>query len=76
MRFGYARQLVHGELLARGYQAYWARDLVTARAIFRLIVSHGYGTLSDWKYMVPALLPLSLHRALIKRFEVVRDGET
>ncbi|MEO6697217.1 MAG: glycosyltransferase [Gammaproteobacteria bacterium] len=60
------RQLVHGELLAKGYQAYWARDLVTARAIFRRIMSHGYGTLSDWKYMLPALLPLTLHQALIK----------
>ena len=68
------RQLVHGMLLKRGYECYWARDLDSARRIFRLVMSTGYGTLSDWKYMLPALLPLSLHRNLICLLE--RNGQT
>ncbi len=66
------RQLVHGMLLKHGYECYWARDLGSARRIFRLVMSTGYGTLSDWKYMLPALLPLSLHRNLICLLE--RNG--
>ncbi len=58
-------RLTHGELLRRGYECYWQRDLVSARAIFRLVMRSRFGTLRDWKYMLPALLPLSIHRALV-----------
>lgn len=60
-----SRALTTGELLKRGYACYWQRDLPAARAIFRMVMKHGYGTLSDWKYMLPAWLPESWHRALI-----------
>jgi glycosyltransferase involved in cell wall biosynthesis len=59
------RQLTNGELLHRGYVCYWKRDLPSARKIFRAVMKQGYGTLSDWKYMLPAWLPASWHRRLI-----------
>lgn len=59
------RALTTGELLKRGYARYWQRDLPAARRIFRVVMQHGYGTLSDWKYMLPAWLPESWQRWLI-----------
>ena len=61
------RRLVYGGLLARGYEVYWKRDLGAARRIFRSVMKQGYGSLRDWKYMLPALLPEAWHRALITR---------
>jgi glycosyltransferase involved in cell wall biosynthesis len=63
------RQLIHGELLKQGYICYWDRDLKDAREIFRLVMKQGYGRPGDWKYMLPSLLPVSLHHALIRLFE-------
>lgn len=60
-----ARELTLGELLMRGYASYWDRDLSAARQIFRAVMKQGYGTLRDWKYMLPAWLPLSWHQRLI-----------
>lgn len=59
------RALTTGELLKRGYACYWQRDLPAARRIFRVVMQQGYGTLCDWKYMLPAWLPESWHRGLI-----------
>jgi glycosyltransferase involved in cell wall biosynthesis len=58
--------LMDGELLKRGYEAYWKRDIPTARKIFRAVMAHGYGSTKDWKHMLPSLLPLSLHQALVR----------
>jgi glycosyltransferase involved in cell wall biosynthesis len=66
------RELTLGELLKRGYACYWQRDLPAARQIFRAVMKQGYGTLSDWKYMLPAWLPESWHRWLIGQ----RDRDT
>jgi glycosyltransferase involved in cell wall biosynthesis len=63
------RQLINGELLKKGYICYWERDLRAAREIFRIVMKQGYGRLKDWKYMLPSLLPVSLHNALIRFFE-------
>jgi len=60
------RELTDGELLKRGYASYWKRDLIAARQIFRAVMAHGYGKARDWKYMLPALLPLPIHQALIR----------
>jgi glycosyltransferase involved in cell wall biosynthesis len=60
------RDLVEGELLRRGYAAYWKRDIGAARQIFREVMLSGYGKLSDWKYMLPALLPSFIHEGLIR----------
>lgn len=62
-------KLTYGELLNRGYFLYWKRDLESARAIFRMVMRAGYGSLRDWKYMLPALLPIGLHRILIRLLE-------
>jgi glycosyltransferase involved in cell wall biosynthesis len=63
------RELTHGELLQKGMVAYWERDLVTARAIFRVVMKYGYGKLKDMKIMLPALLPFSMHQTLIRFFD-------
>lgn len=63
------RDLTDGELLRRGYISYWRRDLVAARKIFRLVMKTGYGTPKDWMYMLPSLVPLPLHRSLIRMLE-------
>lgn len=59
------RELTHGELLRNGFDCYWRRDLDTARSVFRMVMRAGYGSISDWAYMLPALLPISLHRKLL-----------
>ncbi len=61
------RELTLGGLLAQAYASYWKRDLATARRLFRATMRHGYGTLRDWTYMLPALLPEAWHRALLQR---------
>ncbi|MCC6201490.1 MAG: glycosyltransferase [Gammaproteobacteria bacterium] len=66
------RKLVTGELLRRAYACYWDRDLPAARALFRKVMRAGYGTVRDWTYMLPALLPLNLHVRLLK----LRDTRT
>lgn len=63
----HVRALTSGELLKRGYACYWQRKLPAARQIFRAVMQQGYGTLTDWKYMLPAWLPESWHRWLIGR---------
>ncbi|WP_174484057.1 glycosyltransferase family 2 protein [methanotrophic endosymbiont of Bathymodiolus puteoserpentis (Logatchev)] len=63
------RDLTIGELLRRGYDCYWQRDLVAARTIFKAVMQHHYGSLSDWKYMLPSLLPYSLHQKLLKKMD-------
>lgn len=66
------RKLLYGELLAQGYQFYWQRDIETARAIFRRVMRAGYGSISDWTYMLPSLLPVSIHRKLLKIFSKIK----
>lgn len=62
---GRVRELVIGELLQRAYKCYWGRDLPTARILFRRVMRAGYGRPRDWFYMLPALLPLTLHTWLV-----------
>lgn len=60
------RELTLGRLLDWGYKAYWQGDLATARPIFRMVMKQGYGSLRDWKYMLPALLPEAWHKELMR----------
>lgn len=60
------RQILWDPVLKMGYGAYWARSLTDARAIFRTVMRHGYGTIRDWRYMLPSLLPRPLHEALVR----------
>ena len=66
------RELVAGELLKRGFAAYWSRDLVTARTLFRHVMRRGYGRPKDWVYMLPSLLPLPLHAWMLQRRDDVK----
>lgn len=59
-------ELTHGGLLRRAYVYYWERDIVTARQIFKIVMKTGYGTIKDWKYMLPSFLPLKWHYYLLK----------
>lgn len=63
------RRLTLGELRKRGFLAYWARDLTTARILFRRCLGAGYFEPGDLKYMLPSLMPLALHRRLLALFE-------
>lgn len=69
------RALTTGELLKRGYARYWQRDLPAARTIFRAVMKQGYGTLRDWKYMLPAWLPESWHRWLLEKHDDQPDPD-
>lgn len=60
------RALTAGELLRRGYVAYWRRDLTTSRTIFRAVMREGYGGWKDWLYMLPSWLPERWHRQLLR----------
>lgn len=61
------RELVVGELLKRAYACYWNRDLPAARILFRMVMRSGYGQPKDWLYMLPALLPQSVHAWLLRK---------
>ena len=63
------RQMVDGELLRRGMESYWARDLDAAHAIFRMVLKAGYLKLAESRYVLPALLPRRAFRALVSRLE-------
>jgi glycosyltransferase involved in cell wall biosynthesis len=63
------RELTYGEMLKMGFASYWARDLPAAREIFIAVIKSGYGKPKDWKYMLPSLLPLRFHRALVGLLE-------
>jgi glycosyltransferase involved in cell wall biosynthesis len=66
------RRISDGQLLAAGYRCFWDRDLDAARAIFRRVMRNGYGTVRDWKYMLPALLPVSLYKGAIGLLDAYR----
>lgn len=60
------RELLYGNLIQRGYDVYWKHDLPSARTLFRRVMRSGYGHANDWKHMLPSLLPLQIHEALIR----------
>jgi hypothetical protein len=63
------RCITHGSLLERGYRCFWDRDLEAAQKIFRRVMQSGYGSLHDWKYTLPAVLPLPIYRRLVGWFD-------
>ncbi|HEY9193775.1 MAG TPA: glycosyltransferase [Methyloversatilis sp.] len=60
------REQIEGDMLYRAYENYWKGDLPMARQLFRAVMVSGYGNAKDWFYMLPSLLPMSLHRALVR----------
>lgn len=65
------KRITVGELVQRGFAAYWSGDLPASRAIFRTALRHGYRNPSKLKYMLPALLPEAIHEVLVR---VLRNG--
>lgn len=70
------RQLVDGELLRRGMEAYWARDLDTAHAIFRMVLRAGYLRTSNLRYVLLAILSRNAFRTFVSRCERIRHGDS
>lgn len=60
------REIIYGTLLRTAFETYWNQDLITARTLFRRVMASGYGSPKSWFYMLPALLPLSLHILLLR----------
>jgi glycosyltransferase involved in cell wall biosynthesis len=58
-------ELINGPLKKQAIEAFWKRDLVSAQKLFRALLVAGCWQLSDLKYLMPALLPLSLYRKLV-----------
>jgi glycosyltransferase involved in cell wall biosynthesis len=67
------RELLYGNLLKQGYENYWKRDLPAARTIFRRVMRAGHGRAKDWLYMLPALLPMPIHKFLLQMLESSPD---
>ena len=63
------RDLVYAPLVTNGYQAFWQRDLYTARQLFRQALLRGQWQARDLKYFVPALLPHPWFATLVKALE-------
>ena len=58
-------ELINGPLRKQALEAFWKRDLVSAQKLFRTLLTAGFWQLSDLKYLVPALLPLSIYSELV-----------
>ena len=70
---GRLRDLVDGALLYRGYDAYWRRDVISARKIFRMSLKTGSWQFKDLRYLLPALLPQGLYFWLIQKADQRTD---
>lgn len=65
------RDMVYGELLRQGNDCFWKRNLKDARLIFQRVMAAGYGGLSDWCRMLPALLPTTLYEHTISLVDAI-----
>jgi len=59
------RGKIHGFLRDSAYAAYWKRDLRSAQRLFRSVWISGYWSTRDLRYLLPALLPARVYRALV-----------
>ncbi|MDD1613733.1 MAG: glycosyltransferase [Methylococcaceae bacterium] len=62
-------ELVNRIVLKQAREAFWKKDLISAQKLFRSILASGCWKLGDLKYLIPALLPLSIYRKLILLLE-------
>lgn len=60
------REKVDGFLWRNALQAYWQRDLRTARALSRLALRNGAFKANHLRYLLPSLLPEKLYSALVR----------
>ena len=59
------QELVDGQFLREAYRAYWRRDLINARELFRIAFKRKLWRIKDLKYVIPALLPASLFERIV-----------
>lgn len=57
--------LTWDKMIQQGIALHWKNDLENARPVFRKALLAGHGTISAKLRMLPSLLPLWLHRALL-----------
>ncbi|MFZ1545900.1 MAG: glycosyltransferase [Candidatus Nitrotoga sp.] len=57
--------LTWDKLIQQANALHWQGDIKNARPIFRKVLLAGYGSLSAKLRMLPSLLPLSVHRAIL-----------
>ncbi len=67
------RDKVNGFLLRNALQAYWQRDLATARTLFRQALRAGAFRSGHLRHLLPSLLPERLYSAFV-RFVDQRKG--
>jgi glycosyltransferase involved in cell wall biosynthesis len=60
------RGLTDERVLQAAYQAFWGRDLVSSRQLFRRMLATRSWRLKDLKYLLPSLLPEGAYRALVR----------
>lgn len=60
------RALTWGRLIHEGNALYWRGNVEAARPIFRKALFAGEGSWADRARMLPSLLPLSVHRRLVR----------
>lgn len=59
------QRLVDEPILKEAYRAYWKRDLVSARKLFREAFALRAWRVADLKYLLPTLLPERLYQVII-----------
>ena len=59
------KYLTWDKLIQQGNALHWQGDLENARPVFRNVLLTGHGSLSAKLRMLPSLLPLWLHRAIL-----------
>ena len=62
-------ELVNSYVMKQAREAFWKRDLISAQKLFRSALASGCWQPRDLKYLMPALLPLSIYRGLVLLLE-------
>jgi len=68
-------ELTKRTLLSRAYEAYWQRDLASARSIFRMTLRTGGWEPRDLRYLLPALLPSDSYQRLVRLMDAFHKTE-
>jgi len=63
------RDLTEGHVLRQAYRAFWKRDLVSARKLFRHAAIRRTCGMRDLRHVVSAFLPMPVYRGLVKLTE-------
>lgn len=65
------KKITHGRLMKKGFICYWDGDIKCAKNIFLNVLKTGYGSFNDWKYMLPAVLPLKIYEMMVRIFRKI-----